>query len=138
MSSWKVLRIWFICWNLSLSWELAISFLDIWFTFYNEIILWACLFYLSLRSLILPSSFVELCDQSCVDLIGNLSCVDLIINLSCVDLIGNLSWVDLVIWYSLDNLLYRHTLCVLSWFTWCFIQIVSSFGSWKCYACIIY
>ena len=58
-----------ICWNFAFLWELVISFFYHYFTFLNEINVWACVFWFSLCSLVFWSSCVELLYQSCVDLV---------------------------------------------------------------------
>ena len=83
--SWKVWRVWFICWNLALFGSCLSHSLIFAFTFLNEISFWACVFWLNSYALwLLPCSLVELCDQSCV---------------------------DLVLWYNLDSLFMSHFWC---------------------------
>ena len=90
-------------------WELVISFLDICFTFLNEISFWACVF--CLYFVLIGFCLVHL--------------LNFVIN-------HVLIWFFDIIWTTF----FVSHFCVPSWFTWCFVQIISPFGSWKYCACI--
>ena len=85
-------------------WELLISFVDIWFSFLK----W--------------DKSLSVCVYLFFMLIGFalFTCWTL-------ESIFVLIWFFDVIW----TIHWRHTFCVRPWLSWCFVQIVSPFGSWK-------
>ena len=85
-------------------WELLISFVDICFSFLK----WD-------RSLSMSILFILYAHWFCLVLLLNFG-----FNLVLV-------WVFDVIW----TICRRRTFCVRPWLSWCFVQIVSPFGSWK-------
>ena len=91
-------------------WELLISFVDIWFLFLKwDKSLSICVLFI-LYAHCFFASFTRWTLESILVLI----------------------WFFDVIW----TILWSHTFCVRSCFSWCFVQIVSPFGSWKSCACL--
>jgi hypothetical protein len=107
--SWKVWRVWFICWNLALFGSCylisyLLPYLHKW-----DMSLSMCVLFHSLCSLVFAL-------------------------FTCWTLESTLCYLDSLIYFG-QPFIVSH-LCVHYWFIWCFVKNISPFGSWKSCACI--